>query len=122
MIDIININSKLFVKYINDEKGYGVFCNQKIEKDEIIEDCYCLLVHNTISDYEPYYFYYKGDSKLLPLGFGCIYNHSDSANIGWKVIDENKKIIRFYAINDIEINDELCHNYGSNYCKKRKML
>ena len=77
MIETININTKLYVKYIDNVKGFGVFANDIIKKDEIIEDCYSLLIHNTNLDYEPYYFYFKGDTKLLPLGFGCIYNHNN---------------------------------------------
>jgi SET domain-containing protein len=122
MIETININTKLYVKYIDNIKGFGVFANDIIKKDEIIEDCYSLLIHNTNLDYEPYYFYFKGDTKLLPLGFGCIYNHSDIPNIAWKVVDENNRIIRFYAITDIKIGDELCHNYGPNYWKNKNIL
>lgn len=122
MIETIKINTKLYVKYIDNIKGFGVFANDIIKKDEIIEDCYSLLIHNTNLDYEPYYFYFKGDTKLLPLGFGCIYNHSDIPNIAWKVVDENNRIIRFYAITDIKIGDELCHNYGPNYWKNKNIL
>lgn len=121
-MDLINTNSKLYVKYIDNIKGFGVFANQPIKKDELIEDCYSLLIHNTSTDYEPYYFYFKGDSKLLPLGFGCIYNHNDNPNIAWKVIDENNRIIRFFALDDIKMDDELCHNYGPNYWKNKNLL
>jgi SET domain-containing protein len=120
MIQSININPKLYVKYIDNIKGFGVFSNAIINKGDIIEDCYSLLIHNTAKDYEPYYFYFRGDTKLLPLGFGCIYNHNDNPNIEWKIIDEDKKIIRFYAINDIDIDDELCHNYGTHYWKNEQ--
>jgi SET domain-containing protein len=122
MIETININTKLYVKYIDNIKGFGVFANHIIKKDEIIEDCYSLLIHNTNSDYEPYYFYFKGDTKLLPLGFGSIYNHNNNPNIAWKIVDDNRKIIRFYAINDININEELCHNYGPYYWKNKNIL
>jgi len=122
MIETININTKLYVKYIDNVKGFGVFANNIIKKDEIIEDCYSLLIHNTNLDYEPYYFYFKGDTKLLPLGFGCIYNHNNDPNIYWKVVDENNRIIRFYAITDIKVGDELCHNYGPNYWKNKNIL
>mgnify|MGYP000845985651 FL=1 len=122
MIETININTKLYVKYIDNIKGFGVFTNQQIQKDETIEDCYSLLIHNTNSEYEPYYFYFKGDTKLLPLGFGSIYNHNNNPNIAWKIIDDNRKIIRFYAITDININEELCHNYGPNYWKNKNIL
>ena len=122
MIETININTKLYVKYIDNVKGFGVFTNHIIQKNEIIEDCYSLLIHNTNLDYEPYYFYFKGDTKLLPLGFGCIYNHSNNPNIAWKVVDESNRIIRFYAITNIKIGDELCHNYGPNYWKNKNIL
>lgn len=55
----------------------------------------------------------------LVLGYGMIYNHSYNPNIQWKIIDYNKRIIKFFAVRDISANEELCHNYGSMYWKSR---
>lgn len=122
MIDIISTNPKLYVKHVSNEIGYGVFNSEKIVKDEIVEDCYSIVVNDDMNDYKPYYFNFMGNTKLLPLGFGCIYNHKYEPNIGWKIIDYDRKIIRFSALRDIGPNTELCHNYGPNYWKNKKVL
>jgi SET domain-containing protein len=121
-MNVININPKLYIKYIDDIKGFGVFANQKIKKGESIEQCYSICVDKTVKGFDEYSFYYRGDSRFLPLGFGMIYNHSNTPNIKWKIIDENKRIIHFFAINDIDIDDELCHNYGKLYLKNKPLL
>ena len=121
-MNVIYTNPKLYVKYIDDIKGFGVFTNQTIKKGELIEECYSICVDKTVKGFDSYNFYYRGDSRLLPLGFGMIYNHSNTANIGWQIIDENKRIINFFAITDIDIDDELCHNYGPLYLKHKPLL
>lgn len=121
-MQVINSNPKLYIKYIDDVKGFGVFTYETIEKGELIEECYSICVDKTIKGFDPYSFYYRGDSRFLPLGFGMIYNHSSEANIKWKIVNEDKKIIQFYAITDINIGDELCHNYGPLYLKHKPLL
>lgn len=121
-MNVINTNPKLYIKYIDDIKGFGVFANQKIKKGESIEQCYSICVDKTVKGFDEYSFYYRGDSRFLPLGFGMIYNHSNTPNIKWKIIDENKRIIHFFAITDINIDDELCHNYGKLYLKNKPLL
>jgi SET domain-containing protein len=116
-MNVINTNPKLYIKYIDNIRGFGVFTNQKIKKGELIEQCYSLCIDTTVKGFDAYWFRYRGDSTLLPLGFGTIYNHSNTPNIIWKIIDENKRIINFYAIDDIDIDCELCHNYGPGYLK-----
>ena len=121
-MNVINTNPKLYLKYIDDIKGFGVFTNQMIKKDELIEECYSLCVDKTVKGFSEYSFKYNGDTRFLPLGFGMIYNHSNTPNIKWKIIDDNKRIIQFYSISDININDELCHNYGKLYLKYKPLL
>jgi len=121
-MNVINTNPKLYIKYIDDIKGFGVFANQKIKRGESIEQCYSICVDKTVKGFDEYSFYYRGDSRFLPLGFGMIYNHSNTPNIKWKIIDENKRIINFFAIDDIDVDCELCHNYGPLYLKHKPLL
>jgi SET domain-containing protein len=121
-MNVINTNPKLYIKYIDDIKGFGVFTNQKIKMGELIEECYSLCIDKTVKGFDAYCFNYRGDSRLLPLGFGMIYNHSNTPNIKWKIFDENKRIINFFAITDIDIDCELCHNYGPGYLKHKPLL
>lgn len=118
----------LYIKYIDDVKNYGVFTNSKIKKGDLVEECICALLGNYLI-YNPIYDYIfnNGEIKLLPFGFGSVYNHSYEPNIEWK-ITENKRFIKFYALRDINENEELTHNYGEHYwewyeqSKKQRML
>lgn len=112
---IIETNPKLYVKFIDNNKGMGVYTNSKISKGEIIESCYSIPVNISIKEYHAFFFQYNGTDTLLPLGYGCIYNHSDNPNISWEILDFQKRIIKFFAIDDIEPDIELCHNYGAGY-------
>jgi len=110
---IIGSNFDLYAKHISRTKGYGVYSRDYISSGSVVETAYCI----PVSSYEWEDFYY-GDPKVLPLGFGSIYNHSDDANILWRK-DKDDYIIRFIARKDIEVGEEICHNYGKLYWKER---
>ena len=57
---------------------------------------------------------------ILPLGYGSIYNHSDSPNIKWRISKSNNNFIEFYSLKEIESGEELCHSYGYRYWNSRK--
>jgi SET domain-containing protein len=113
-------NKKLYIKKINENKGWGVFAAEEIKKDEIVEICYCMVLHNNKNPFIDYSYNLNSTDELLPWGYGSIYNHSSTPNIKYN-LDKNNKLITYFAINDISIDEEICHNYGEGYLK-RKML
>ena len=56
------------------------------------------------------------DGNVIPLGYGCIYNHSDNNNARW-TNHPKCKAFQFVAIKDIEAGEEICTNYGESYMK-----
>jgi SET domain-containing protein len=116
---IINIHppNDIYIKYINSKKGWGVFAKEKILKGEVVEVCYGLIDNYITSPLKDYAFSINKngseDDLIHLLGYGSIYNHNADANIIWKVVETN--IIEFIAIKDIEIDEEICHNYGKRY-------
>ena len=46
-----------------------------------------------------------------------MYNHSDTPNANWKIMDD---YILITAIKQIQINDEIKISYGNNYWTYRK--
>ena len=109
---------KLEIRYIDEVKGFGVFTLDKINIGDIVETCYFLPIYNSnINPLIDYLFQIDNytTKRIFPLGYGAIYNHSDSPNINWKVKDDN--FIEFYSLKEIEPGDELCHDYGPNYWK-----
>ena len=103
-------------------KGYGVFATQPIYKGEIIEECHLLMVPIEISSQHPdlfldYSFNFPANDndseyRCLPLGFGCIYNHSDNNNAFWRNCPRGRMIFQFVALKDIQPGDEICTKYG----------
>ena len=105
----------LYAKKVSDTVGYGVYSSDFIAKDSIVENTYMV----KIDDRHAFYDYYFGnkDEAYMPLGFACIYNHSDNPNLGKRRIGD---ILQFYALTDIHPETQLCHLYPGQYWKKRK--
>jgi len=104
-------------------KGLGVFATQNIKAFEIIEDCALIFLpiepHGEIPDLlVDYRFNYppgvlNWTHQVLPLGFGCIYNHSNNRNTEWILHPHIPNVFRFRAIRDIRMNEECCTYYGN---------
>ena len=84
----IEIPSKIEVKS-SPIHGLGVFAKDFIKKGEVIEECPVITVtkiETTISNILiRYRFLYPVSDPIehcIPLGYGCIYNHSDNNKIG----------------------------------------
>jgi len=112
------MKKQLFIKKIKD-KGRGVFCKQRIDKDDIIEICPVLVLpaqdHNTllISGLVDYFFNFNKEENTLALalGFGSLYNHAVYSNAAY-TLDRENKTLTFYALQDIDPNTEICINYS----------
>jgi len=114
----------LEIRYINEIKGFGVFTLEKIGLGNIVEICYCIPTYNQIINPLVDYLYEistnNKDIGVLALGYGSIYNHSDSPNIKWRVNETNNSFIEIYSLREIEPGEELCHSYGDKYWSTRK--
>lgn len=99
-------------------KGLGVFATEFIYKGEIIEECHLIPVpilrgQKIFIDY-----IFGWPSKLslemvLPLGYGCIYNHSDNNNATWQD-HPTLKAFQFIAVKNINPGEEICTFYGGD--------
>lgn len=106
----------------------GIFANEYIKKGDVIEEVPLISyvsikdINKTIlKDYVismPRHLN-KGDFQncSIMLGYGSIYNHSDTNNAEWKFINDEKMIIK--ATKDIYPNQEIFVNYGKYYWEKR---
>jgi hypothetical protein len=94
--------------------GRGVFCSKPIKDKEILEECHFIQVPNDREYPEilnEHFFRYKWERGLaICLGYGSIFNHSNTPNAAWS-IDTEKEKFTFYATRDIEIGEEICTNY-----------
>ena len=100
-------------------KGLGVFATELILEGELIEECHLVTLpvpycHTNIL--EDYRFNYpqgtKPTEQVLPLGYGCIYNHNDKNNAFWRDHPEHKAF-QFVAKRDIQPGEEICTWYGN---------
>ena len=101
----------------SDIHGIGVFCIEDILKDEIIETCHLIILNEkdtkTIDDtfLYNYYFSWMNNGSAICLGNGSIYNHSTKPNSEY-IKDFDNSIIRFIALKDIKVGEEILVNYN----------
>jgi len=103
--------------------GYGVFATRLIRKGEVIEECPTLVLNQSCDDLSNYVFHW-GENKendkqsALPLGYGCLYNHSAIPNATWKCNTDKQKIT-FIARQDILKGQEILVYYREKWFEER---
>lgn len=118
--------TKIEVKSI-EGKGMGVFATELIIEGEIIEECHLLTLPIKVNEpsalLKDYRFLWPAGGnfkeQVIPLGYGCIYNHSDENNAYWR--DHPRyKAFQFVTLRDIQPGEEICTYYGNeDYWKDR---
>jgi len=99
--------------------GMGVFAIEKIKAGEVIEECHLITLPFKPGEQAFFLYDYKFnypaegevEEYVLPLGNGCIYNHSDNNNAYWRN-HPSHKAFQFVAMRDINIGEEICTYYG----------
>jgi len=100
-------------------KGRGVFAARDFGKDEIIERCPVVLLPpvqypqyaaTLLADYGFRWKQYDG-ATAIPLGYGCIYNHSPEPNARM-VADTRARAINFISLRPIRAGEEISYHYA----------
>ena len=115
---------------LTENKGFGVFATEDIKANTLIEKCYCIKVDDSYENVpfalKDYTFNYPRQNtegvstiQVLPLGYGCIYNHSETPNAKWEDAEEHM-FFNFSTIKDIRKGEEICTYYGPDYWKQHK--
>jgi hypothetical protein len=120
----LKIASNIEIKFVIG-KGYGVFATEAIKVNTIIEECRLISLYrkSNAQIYDrilPNYIfgYPKGstwENAVLPMGYGCIYNHNIEPNTAWR--DHPCRHIaafQFFTIKDVAAGEELCTYYGDS--------
>lgn len=100
--------------------GKGVFAIEKIRANEPVELATVILCEKEHLDktaLADYYFNVEDGTNIMcaiALGYGSLYNHSDTPSAHWILDSEGKEII-YIATRDIEEGDEITINYGEAY-------
>lgn len=113
-------NSNLYIKNV-PKKGLGVFSKTDIKKGEVVEYCHSIFIETP----RPWmrdrgitkYCYWSGDTGLMPLGFGPIYNSAERdflKNAHYFLFPEDSLIV-FVAQRDIPAGEEITVWWGEDY-------
>jgi len=140
---MINNYNNLYIKQVNEQKGYGVYSKNTINKGNIIEKA--LLINtgapsivekkNKKGKYTSYIYnhpnlvnytfkYPRNGTRsdiVLATGFGSFYNHDEDPNASWRDADTSY-VFEFYALRDIQPNQEICIYYGRDWWSNKKRL
>lgn len=119
-IDDIYIIPDVTVKYSNKINSRGVFANKNFYKNDIIEICPCIKI-NALYDQElpleDYIFKLNNKYSIVGFGYCSLYNHSETPNAIWNIINENQ--ISIQILKDIKKDEEIMVSYGNEYWEKR---
>lgn len=109
----------VYLKDTGTSKGRGVFASKAIKAGELVELCPVILFHlhykalpKTIKSYVFNWEVLAGKNRThaLALGYGSFYNHNNPANMRYEA-DAANDLIRFIAVRDIDVDEELTINY-----------
>lgn len=106
----------------DEKKGRGLYATQIIPPHTVIHIAPCIRIdqmeYNHFMKYtilETYLFNdIRTGHKLLALGYGSIFNHSNYPNVNYLIDSHNVRIIYKSGYKTIEKDEELCITYGSN--------
>ena len=111
--------------------GYGVFAKEKIERNQILEECFFIPQDVNRDNYNFLFKWYENNVhkfNVIPLGYGCIYNSSETLgenNATWER-NEKDKIFIFKTIKNIKKDEEIITYYGDGwwdqYHKRQQLL
>lgn len=98
--------------------GRGLFATEDIKKGETIEVSPVVVLDPKSTErldrtfLMSYVFHWSRGRSAIGLGYGSLFNHSDTdANVDWKP-DEKKNVIRYKTSRSIKKGEQLLINYG----------
>lgn len=97
----------------------GVIATRNYKAGEIIEICPAIKQKDKYikGKMEDYVFRYNHKYSLVGFGFCSMYNHADSENAKWDIV--NSKQISITAKKAIQKGEEITISYGTRYWKTR---
>jgi len=107
--------------YVKDSaaRGRGIFAAERIPDGTLIEVCPVIVIPGPETDdlmrtaFRDYRFLWGplGDDSAIALGYGSLYNHSNSPNAMY-VKKYEQRVIEFIAIADIAKDEEITVSYN----------
>lgn len=111
----------VYIKDTGTAKGRGAFASRAHAKGETVEACPVVLfsgAYTSIPEEVRQLLFNWGvlanttSGHCLALGYGSMYNHENPANMRYEA-DVAARALRFVAIRDIAVDEELTVNYNA---------
>jgi SET domain-containing protein len=108
---------------VTEEFGRGLYANHTIKQNTLLFTAELLVLNpaDTVkvneTDLQYYTFKYTDNQDCLVLGDGEIFNHSDTPNTGYKLMDwgnSGRLVMAFFALRDIEADEQLFIDYSAD--------
>jgi uncharacterized protein len=123
--DVLIVPSFVKVEIATIEgKGRGVVAKNAIQKGETIEVAPVIILpadqipNLKATDLFHYFFHWGKNNAAICLGYGSLYNHSQTPNCKY-LRDFENNTMRFISLKDIAEGEEICTNYhGNENCKR----
>lgn len=113
--------------------GNGVFAKRRFRRGATVEVAPNVLATSVLlgTDLRDYVYHaFEPDNGIfqVSLGYGSVYNHSDSPNLKYCMATSSKLVCapaqrfstRYYAARDVEIGEELTISYGAEWWPSRR--
>jgi hypothetical protein len=111
----------VIVKDTGTAKGRGVYSTHAFQTGEVVEESPVIIIQAGFEELpkemKEIVFNWglqarPGNPSAVVLGYGSIYNHENPANMRYES-DPQKNVIRFIAVRDIAVGEELTINYNA---------
>lgn len=106
---------------MHETMGRGLFAMQDIPAQRVLFTAELLVLSEVdtvtvnTTDLQYYTFKYNEKQDCLVLGDGEIFNHSDTPNVGYKLIDfDGRKVMAFYTLRDVVPHEQLFIDYNAD--------
>lgn len=126
-----HIHPSVYVDWVEEVSGWGVFTKEKIAKNTIIEASPVIVYPVEILKIASWNAQEEGGSNVslgislyslrwgeqfaaVPMGYGGMYNHSDRNNCQF-VNDVENGILYILSLRDIEPGEQLLVSYGEDW-------
>ena len=126
MKSVLYKNSKIEIRK-SSINGYGVFAKENIDENEILEECYFIVLDSKIDELDEYKYYWPRSPKkpknlAMPFGYACVYNTNlksepEKQNADW-LTDEINNIFIFKTVKSIKKDEEILVYYGDDWWKQ----
>lgn len=127
------IDSRLEIRHIPEINGYGVFTNEYLEVETIVETAPVVIIPKQLVDFAIWscraegvpdsdlkidqYILRWDDNTAFPQGWCGIYNHSDNPNCFFV---SNKNLLSIITIKPVQAGEQLLVSYGEHWFEAKK--